>query len=391
MKTPNIELAELAQSESVAYVNLNDAFRALDTIVQLTVESRSVATPPSAEQGARYIVPSGPTGAWVGHAKHVAFMTVSGWSFRTPRKGWTAFVLDEDTDEVQKHAVYFDGVDWVDLIYANGIGHLVVREIGSPSATFTDITALEFSGGLQVDQVDVNTVRVTVFGEGGSSSGSTNVNADTHPLVANVADDEFEDGSTLDTSGSRFSGALSWAWVNQTGASAALLYGSLVLTGSTTTSSTNNNLVMQSISGSTYKYTAKLALSKSVNNAGAYIALRNSANSRLIVFGFANVSGAANIYVQRLTNPTTFSANQYLVASGLPVLPGISIPAIYFQIENDGTNLIFRHSFMGVSFTQIYTETVAAFLGTPTDAGLGVNSVSTSTAAVGVIDWFRRG
>jgi len=100
VKTPNIELPELSQSESPAYLNLNDGFRALDAIVQLTVESRSLSTPPTVEQGARYIVAAGPTGAWIGHARHVAYKTASGWDFRTPRKGWVAFVTDEEEDDV---------------------------------------------------------------------------------------------------------------------------------------------------------------------------------------------------------------------------------------------------------------------------------------------------
>lgn len=63
----------------------------------LSVKDRDLATPPgSPAAGDTYIVAASPTGAWVGHANDVAVYSGSAWVFATPRKGWNAYVEDED-------------------------------------------------------------------------------------------------------------------------------------------------------------------------------------------------------------------------------------------------------------------------------------------------------
>lgn len=62
----------------------------------LSVKDRDLATPPaSPAAGDTYIVAASPTGAWVGHATHVAVWDGTAWQFGTPRTGWIAHIEDE--------------------------------------------------------------------------------------------------------------------------------------------------------------------------------------------------------------------------------------------------------------------------------------------------------
>lgn len=79
--------------------------RALDQLVQCSVKSRIVATPPvSPADGDAYIVPASPTGAWVGQTGKIATYSLvianadtnvkaPGWEFYTPKAGW--FIYSE--------------------------------------------------------------------------------------------------------------------------------------------------------------------------------------------------------------------------------------------------------------------------------------------------------
>lgn len=65
---------------------------------QLSVMSRSVvATPTTPNDGDRYIVAAGATGAWAGNDGKVAVWdnNLSSWVYYTPKTGWVAFVEDE--------------------------------------------------------------------------------------------------------------------------------------------------------------------------------------------------------------------------------------------------------------------------------------------------------
>lgn len=67
----------------------------LDSVV-LGVKDKDIATPPgSPSVGDRYIVAASPTGAWVGHATHIAQWDGTAWAFTTPSSGYTVLVIDE--------------------------------------------------------------------------------------------------------------------------------------------------------------------------------------------------------------------------------------------------------------------------------------------------------
>ena len=73
MPTPNLGLPTLAQGQAQKEIAHNEALLRLDALVQTSVESRALATPPgSPANGDRWIVPSGATGVWAGHTAQIA-------------------------------------------------------------------------------------------------------------------------------------------------------------------------------------------------------------------------------------------------------------------------------------------------------------------------------
>ena len=78
--TPNLGLPYSLAAQSQKHVTHNEAIRALDAIVQLSVLDRDLA----AANGARYIVAVSPKGAWSGHAGDIAAYQDGAWAFYDP-------------------------------------------------------------------------------------------------------------------------------------------------------------------------------------------------------------------------------------------------------------------------------------------------------------------
>ena len=96
--TPNLVLPYLAANQSQKHVTVNEALRRLDALVQVTVQSAALATPPgSPTEGQRWILPAAPTGAWAGHAAQIAAWQDGAWVFYAPLEGWTAVDVSTDT------------------------------------------------------------------------------------------------------------------------------------------------------------------------------------------------------------------------------------------------------------------------------------------------------
>ena len=109
-QTPNLLLPYILAAQSQKHVTHNEALRALDNVVQLTVLDRNLATPPGAPaEGHRYIVAASPTGAWAGHTNQIAAFVDGAWLFYVPIEGWIAWIADENI------ALAYDGAVWVTL------------------------------------------------------------------------------------------------------------------------------------------------------------------------------------------------------------------------------------------------------------------------------------
>ncbi len=94
------------------HITVNEALGKLDGLVQLAVQSRSVAAQPASPgDGAMHILPSGATGAsWLDMAGGLLARYADGVSETlTPRAGWLAWIIDEGL------ALIHDGEDWTPL------------------------------------------------------------------------------------------------------------------------------------------------------------------------------------------------------------------------------------------------------------------------------------
>jgi hypothetical protein len=109
-ETPVLGLPTLVAEQAQKHVTHNEALRALDAIVQLSVKNRDLAAPPGAPaEGDRHVVADAATGAWSGHDGEVAVREDGSWAFHAPGAGWRAWIEEEGT------LVIFDGVEWVEI------------------------------------------------------------------------------------------------------------------------------------------------------------------------------------------------------------------------------------------------------------------------------------
>lgn len=108
--TPRLSLDYIQPSQSQKHVTVNEAFTKLDTAVQLSIESKTLADQPtSPAPGDIYILPDNPTGTEWGQMSSgdiVAFQNDS-WQKLSPKPGWLGFLLD------QEQIIIFQNDEWV--------------------------------------------------------------------------------------------------------------------------------------------------------------------------------------------------------------------------------------------------------------------------------------
>jgi hypothetical protein len=106
--TANLSLPYILPSQAQKHVTHNEALTLLDALVQMSVTSRSVSSPPAEPvPGQRFIVASAASGDWTGRGDAIALLDNGGWTFLSPKPGWRAFVADEGG------FVFWDGTLWV--------------------------------------------------------------------------------------------------------------------------------------------------------------------------------------------------------------------------------------------------------------------------------------
>jgi hypothetical protein len=160
--TPRLSLPYVAAGQAQKHITVNEALARLDGLVQLAVESRTVAAQPASPgDGAIHILPASATGAaWVGQAAGVLARYEAGaWDLLTPAAGWLAWVKDEAV------AVVFDGASWTPL-----------------SSTFKSLTAAR-SPFLATTRVEILEQEVTLSG----ASTSTTVLIPSRSIVLGVS------------------------------------------------------------------------------------------------------------------------------------------------------------------------------------------------------------
>lgn len=97
-QSPRLSLSYLAPSQAQKHVTVNETFRRLDQLVQLTVRSRNTsAEPASPADGDAYILPASPTGtSWASYSENnIAVFQDGAWGEFAAVEGWRAYVADE--------------------------------------------------------------------------------------------------------------------------------------------------------------------------------------------------------------------------------------------------------------------------------------------------------
>jgi hypothetical protein len=105
--TANLGITEMTEAQAGKFVTFNEAMNRLDALTQCVVVDIDRVTSPSGVDGNCYIV-AGIGGDWSpGAVNDIAhYVTGVGWSFYTPKEGWTCY--DQDTNAL----LTFNGTDW---------------------------------------------------------------------------------------------------------------------------------------------------------------------------------------------------------------------------------------------------------------------------------------
>ena len=106
-ETQHLGLPLIAAAQAQKHVTHNEALTLVDALLQLAVNSRSLAAPPaSPAEGDRYLVANSATGGWAAHDGELAYFLDGLWRFADPKAGWLLWCEAED------ELLVFDGTDW---------------------------------------------------------------------------------------------------------------------------------------------------------------------------------------------------------------------------------------------------------------------------------------
>ncbi len=120
--SPALGLPYLQPAQAQKHVTHNEALRILDAVTQLVVAEPPRAAPPAAaEEGVRYLVSAGGSGAWAGQDETVAILVDGSWQFFIAQQGWRADVAE--TGETYR----FDGNTWALVSPVTGLTELGVN------------------------------------------------------------------------------------------------------------------------------------------------------------------------------------------------------------------------------------------------------------------------
>ncbi|WP_069301107.1 DUF2793 domain-containing protein [Neptunicoccus sediminis] len=142
--SPILGLPYILSAQAQKHVTHNESIRMLDLLVQLTVISRTITSPPASPAiGDCYVVPAPASGDWEGQEGALAVWQGTAWAFTPPQAGWRAYALDEAA------GITFDGSVWgnsVILQNLSGLGINTASDATNPLAVSGDATLLSHDG-----------------------------------------------------------------------------------------------------------------------------------------------------------------------------------------------------------------------------------------------------
>ncbi len=202
--------------------------------------------------------------------------------------------------------------------------------------------------------------------------------------IDDPVNDNFSLDAALDTTGSRFSGASSWSWVNQGAATATIVRKRMELT-SPASGGTNIRAIVQPVPSGNWRIRCNVNFrGNPATSTHVGMVLRESGTGKLITWNLG-FSGGYLAWVTKWTNPTTFSAT-YTTAG---IDNERQFPQ-FLEIEYDGTNYYWRYSMHDISYFAVHSAAKADFFTTAADEiGLFSNN-DTSAAITGIFRDFYR-
>lgn len=104
-----LKYAWSATTENFA-VDMDNNLKTIGAVLALTVQNKTTNDPStlSPTSGQAWIVGPSPIGLWAGKAKQIAAYIGTSWFFITPKVGWKAYIVAEDSTAIYKGA----GPDW---------------------------------------------------------------------------------------------------------------------------------------------------------------------------------------------------------------------------------------------------------------------------------------
>lgn len=300
------------------------------------------------------------------------------WQLIATTPTWKSVSYEVDDSTIQDNAgslrVKDDGVTFAKMqnIATNKL-------LGRSTASSGDIEELSIGSGLSLSSGTL------------TAGGSVIYPIDAPPTSPANPDDEFSTGSTIDTAGTRFSGANAWTLYESAGGNV----GSEVNTGAgiiwlTVSGSNSIQGFYQALAAGNFKYRMKLSIegANSTNNYGGFF-LHDSVGGKLEAFYLRpHVPSTANLVALekgRWTNQTTFDATG--LVRDIVLSPGFSI---YLEIERSSTTLTYRYSATGRRFIQFTTNSETAHMAnSPNRIGIFYNTSTTNGPHI-TVEWFRK-
>ena len=124
--TSRFNLPYIMPGQAQKHVTHNEAVRAIDALLHVSVMSRGLNTPPThPNEGESHLVGEMPSGEFTGHAFHLACFVDGAWMFYPPKPGIIANIEDEAI------CVIYRGSEWIDL---NGDGAEMFDRVGINAA-----------------------------------------------------------------------------------------------------------------------------------------------------------------------------------------------------------------------------------------------------------------
>ena len=240
--TARLSLPFIMSGQALKHITHNDALNRLDALVQPVVESTGLTAPPTTPlPGEAWLVPTGATGAWAGHADEIAAWQDGAWTFFDPAEGWQVFDKASDTLRI------FSGSAWVvvaatgaglpqlginagadstnrlsvaapaTLLNHDGAGHQLKLNKAASGETASLLFQSNWSGRAEMGLMGDNHWRIKVSADGSAWTDAVTIDANTAAVsVAGSLRPASDNTRTLGASGARWSAVWSATGTIQT-------------------------------------------------------------------------------------------------------------------------------------------------------------------------------